>query len=411
MINWKHLALLACALAAAAVLSAPAKAATRSPKLTLMPVQVMGYVGESLQVRIEIGCGAELYGLIATEAPGARLQLAAAVDQGSIVCTSVPQPRDFMIDFLATRGFKTIEPMPVAETPARLMLAPVTRLKQLKTRNHRIRLDALYEPRCGQVIGTLLRPAPSVGTSGLRDLQVAVVERQAFGAVNVGTCAVPPKTRRVSVLDPAAKYRVVGLRMPAKTNLNRAYEVRLARTVEGSLRVGEHGGVEIKYERACNEAPIGLVLGKDQGPGTPLAVGIVVAHYLNVKCMQKTTTGGWRDPDLTLPSGRVVTLLDRRFGNEGETDLFVVTPTGIEASRSKGKRVFSMSYASRCATTLGAVYTRDSQGKLAAGALVSGGAYECKKPGAEVSLTQAYVARRVRLADLIPLRLRGQPAH
>jgi hypothetical protein len=406
VIHWKHLAGLGVIAVLLALGPTPAAAATKLPRLSLHPVQVMGYVGESLHLRVEVGCGAELYGVIASEAPGGRLQLAAALDQGSIVCTSVPTPRDFMIDFLATRGFKTIEPMPVAEVPARLMVAPISRLKQLKTLNKRARLDALYQPRCGHVVGTLLRPSPT--KSSPRELQLAVVERQAQGTVASGRCKTAQRTLRVSVLEPTARYRVVGLRVPAKTDLKRAYELRLARTHDGSLRVGEHGGIQIRFDHACNEAPIGVVLGNDRGPGAPLGIGIVVARHLNVKCGGKVSTKTWREPDLSLPAGRIVTQLER---THDDGNLIIMTPSEIGTKRQAGKRAVSLSYAPRCGTTLGAIYARDQLGKLSAGALVSGGAYECKKPNAEVSLTQAYVARRVRLADLNPLRLRGQPAH
>src|SRR4051812_10957009 len=83
------------------------------PKLLIHPVELKGYEGNgtALRLSIEMPCGGTFYGLVTRAAKKGVLEVAAAVAQDSIVCTSLPDPTEVVVDYLATTGFKVIEPM------------------------------------------------------------------------------------------------------------------------------------------------------------------------------------------------------------------------------------------------------------------------------------------------------------
>jgi hypothetical protein len=373
------------------------------PKLHIQPVELVGYAGEALRLSVELPCGSRFFGLVTkADQKSGTLKLAAAVELDSIVCTAMPESAELRIDYLATRGFKTIEAMDV-DDGMRILVARISDLRVSGGGDAPSKLTAVYEPRCGRDFGTLIHRV------GKDRLELAFVEKAGTAATKED-CRPGQKLRAVTALDMRARFKVAPLRDKPK-NLSRAFTVRLAEVKPGSLRRGAEGGVSLTYNRACNEAPLGVVLSAPRRTRaetsilTTARVGVLVAHYDNFAC-DTGKAAGWTEisePGLTLPALMRVKILAATADDDG---LRLHAPARI-ARRGREVR---MTYLAGCDDAFG-VYARDWRGALTVGVLTRGaaarGGSRCKKTDGEVSLSQPYIADSVPAGELYPMQLKG----
>jgi hypothetical protein len=362
------------------------------PKLQTYSVELLGYVGDGLKVEVTLPCGGTFFGLVAaTDTRASTLKLAAAVAQDSIVCTSLPEPTEILVDYLAVSRFKTITAMNVAEGQR----LTVDRIDDLSGQGGQGRLTAVYEPRCGRDMGTLIHRA------GATRLELAFVETHGSGVQE--PCSPVTRTRKISVLDAGSQFTVAALRDKPKS-LGRAYSLELAAVRPGSLKRLPGGGLSVAYQRACNEAPVGVVLGApSDGNGREVVrYGVLVARFYNVPCHEPAA--GWAaltEPDLALPAELGAIALAAT--DDGVTELSVRQPTRLV----RGAGEVEVGYLGGCGEAFG-VYSHDRRGALAVGVLSGGsGSKQCKKPVSEVSLAQPYVASSVPPGELYPMKLKG----
>jgi hypothetical protein len=262
------------------------------------------------------------------------------------------------------------------------------------------RLTAVYEPRCGRDLGTLIRRA------GRRRLELAFVEQQPLGERR--SCGERPRTRRITALDLSAHFAIAPLRDAPKA-LSREFTLALAPVEAGGIRVADGssaaGGVTVRYRRACNEAPVGLVLGEGDEGATQ--VGVLVARYYNLPCSAPAAWAALTETGLTLPRRDAVTALAPVAAGAA---LRLHQPTRL--SRDAGD--LDVGFLADCGATYG-VYAHDWRGALSVGVLSvrqpRGPGSRCKKAPGEVSLSQSFVASSVPAGELYPMRLWGLPAH
>ncbi len=403
-----------------------AQAATPAPRLQLQAVELVGYVGDALKVAVELPCGSEFYGLVLVTPeptkgakkkliPGkGRLEIAAAVLQDAIVCTTITEPKTIVADFVATRSFDVIAPFAVDGLNPRIV---VSRLTDLKVRTGRsgitaTTVEAIYQTKCGSALGALVRPG------GGGRLEIGIVEKPSRpGSGRGDDCA--PKTQRSMLTALSVEKHEVSALPEKPGSLGRAFTLRYATVKKGSVKRGVDRGVSMTYKRACNEAPVGIVM-KDLGKGKDgkrqVELGVLVAHYYNLPCKNLEGKGAEdRIADQDLRLGKSVGLKMKATGRKlakGEA-LLLKTPTALTMGGEGGIQV---GYVRPCGQVDGAIYARDARGKLSVGVVVASRG-KCVRRGAsgagasEVSLYQPFVAERVRTAGLAPLRLKGQPAH
>ncbi len=372
------------------------------PKLQLRPVELMGYVGKSVKLSVDLPCGGEYYGLVASVGKQGHLKVAAAVVQDSIVCTSTSEPVELLVDYLAITRFKTIEPMAVDEGNPRLLIARISDLRLVQA-GEDANLAAVYEPRCGRDLGTLIR---KVGKSRL---EIAFVESPA-GMPSVDGCESRQKKRVITALDTAASFKVAALKDKPKS-LSRAFRLKLAPLAPNGVRAAPAtSGLSVSYQRKCNQAPVGIVLGaplrgKDGKPA--VKVGVLVAEYYNFPCAAAQTgkdggTATLSDRDLTLPVGA------RVLAMKSKGELTVLQPTKIRHTNGNGVVI---SANASCRDEAAAIYTRDARGALTVGVLSGAveatlGGATCKDGSAELLLSQPFVASRVKAGQLFGMRLK-----
>jgi hypothetical protein len=406
-------------------LLAAAPAAHALPKLYLHPVSLMGYEGSAVKIGVDLPCGGVFYGLVA-EAHGSTLSVAAAVAQDAVVCTSFRQRTEVAIDHLAVGAgnspatFKAVTPMTVVEG-SRLYVARINDLRIVKpaTRDAAPQLTAVYEPRCGRTVGTLIHPA------GSSRVELAVVERSA--SMPTDECRAKQKKRVIDALNAKAPVKFAALRdKPA--SMGRLFRLRLAKIQPGSLKGSTRSGVSLKYTRACNEAPIGLVLSAPRTADgkTNVSVGMLVARYDNFPCAgedRSPVVASFTDRGLSLPAGARMRALkpqdDDRIELKEATSIAWATP---KVAGAKPPFTLSLKHFKACDETSYAAYARDGRGALAVGVLmiknadaaggtgVIRGGEPCNSVATEVSLLQPYVAGRAQVGTVASLKLKGTPA-
>lgn len=378
-----------------------ASTAQAFPRLQIHPVELVGYAGSALRLHVELPCGGSFYGLVTRAAKKGTLEVAAAVAQNNIVCTSMPEPTEVVVDYLATTGFKVIAPMVIDPAQTRLLVARIQDLRIVKAgKATRSKLSATYEPRCGRMVGTLVRQ------TGARNLEVAIVERP--DGMTLAACSARPRTRTITALNLKPRMKVRALRdKPA--SLNRAFELSLVEVRTGTVHMVKNGGISLTYRRACNQAPVGIVLGT---PGrvegrVVVTVGVLVARYFNHSCPVGAPAENWeklQESGLSLPVAADIAIIAP--ANDGLT---LHTPTKMSR---KGVNL-RISHAETCGRETFAVYGRDGRGALAVGVLThqalqaSAVASSCKKVPSEVSLAQPFVAPSVMAGELAVMRLKG----
>jgi hypothetical protein len=370
------------------LLPTPALAA----RLHLEPIEILGYEGDKLRLSVELTCGSSFYGLLASLDDESTLRLAAVVEQGAIVCTSFPEARELVVDFLATRGVTQIAPMEVDERRSRVTIAPITAIKTTPRKNGVSRLKVAYEPRCGKALGTIIRRA------GPQRLEIGMAERP-YELAELTSCQARSRIALIKSLSLTPGTRVTSLRRAPRSSLSRAYELRLAPIKTGSIqRLEPFGGVSVTFKRACNEAPVGIVL---DGDATEPRVGVVVARYPNYRCPKGAKASEWSslmNYDLKLPEQVRLTAIP-----SGDATLQIALP----ARYARTAPGLDVRYVGGCSRALGVVYAHDGKGKLALGIVSRQAASSCNGTPAEVSLPQPFIGEHVLTQDLAPLKLKG----
>lgn len=255
------------------------------PQVILHPVELMGYEGQDLRLKVFIPCGGEFYGIIAHEGPGRGLELAAAVLQKAIMCTGVPEPKSIKVGFLDVHRFDSIGAM-VTGAPKKIEIKSLESLSLGRLDEKGADLVASVRGHCGVSLGVLLKPSHE----GVLYLGLAGLMRRS-GTNAKGDqpqCATQVKETQIQVVSPTAIKRVRPLEI-TRSHITRRYELRIAQVEPKSFRA-EDGKVHVRYFRDCHEAPVGLV--SRRFAGKKIEVGVLVAHYFNAPCSEPAR-GEW----------------------------------------------------------------------------------------------------------------------
>ncbi len=385
------------------LLSFSAESAAAFPKLQMQPIELVGYVGKAIRIAVTIPCGGEFYGIIAaTNERKKTMALAAAVSQDSIVCTSMPSQREVVIDYLDVTGFKSIEPMTIGNNP-RISIARISDLKMVRSKTSGNRLKAVYEPKCGRSIGTLIHQSEN------QLLEIAMVEKPRTGEVS-GSCSSESAEKVITAIDTSVRKKVGALQSNVKS-LSRQYDLKLVPISSKGIKSGKNGGVSFSYRKGCNDAPVGVVVSGEKnirGQKTAL-LGMLVANYYNIPCvgkLAKHTLAEHTDSSILIPSGTKIALF-----NPAELNALVVkAPTRITKEGKTGRKTIVLKHGASCNQVIGGVYSRDAQGGISVGILTQGDdtSAACKATSTDVSLSQPYFIGHQRMESLYPLRLKGQ---
>ena len=391
------------ALAAWLLLAPLARAQT---ELRILPVTLQGYVQGEIRVQVSLPCGSRYYGLLAAVHRDV-IEVAAAVLQEAVSCTTMPETVAVRVDFLASSSFRSIAPLAVREGQ-RIRMVPVEQLQRTVGR----KVLAVYTSRCGQHLGVLVH---RVGAMRLELGMAEAIPEHRLGA----TCSSPAKLLSLPALAVPERLQLAPLHA-IEPGLKRRFTLRLASIDPSKTTNTAASGLTLLYQRRCNEAPIGMVLGPWSGhpghAGEVLQIGVLVAAYPSLRCSEASPQATWQtlnEPALRLPLG--VTMAALEYENVAAQGLRLRVPSKLSLKSNTTLQTLQINYFAACEPGF-AVYSRDRQGVLAVGVLglapsaqmqESGGS-RCKKVLSEVSLHQPFVASGVQAAELYPMRIKGQ---
>jgi hypothetical protein len=371
-----------------------------APKLKIAPVELTGYVGKNLKVAFALPCGADFHGIV-TSTNKKKLKVGVAYLMGNIRCASVPEQEELVIDFLDTTGFKEISPLKIKQTRMKIVSDRMIDARVLKETRAGTQIQIAYEPSCGTIVGTLVQQTDQ-NTLKLSQLEKMSVRQ------SISSCPRAQHTRIVTSLrlGPERSLGVIG---PKTKTMERAYTLKLAPIKKGSLHRLKKRGLALKYQRQCNEAPVGVVL-KSNGKKKS-SISMLVAKYVNKKCSEDQVWTSYINADIYLPKGRGLVAIKTKNLPQF---LRISAPTSF-SRRTKNRKVqtgVAIDYLGTCDQVIGAVYARNTHVYgVHIGLLVAQSYKSCKKSFAEVSLFEPFLSKRVRLGSLRPLRIKGNNSH
>ena len=380
--------------------------AQAQPQLRLLPVILQGYVQGEIRVQISLPCGSRYYGLLAAVRKDA-IEVAAAVLQEAVSCTTMPEIVAVRVDFLAATAFRTIAPLAVHEGQ-RIRMVPIEQLQHAAGR----KVQAVYTPRCGQQLGVLVH---RVGASRLELGMAEAIPEQRAGKA----CTSPAKLHTLAALAVPERLQLVPLHAIDSAS-KRSFTLRIATIDPGKSTNTVASGLTLAYQRQCNEAPIGMVLGPlsvQAGQAwSTVRLGVLVATFPSLRCREGSPQASWQtlnEAALRLPQGVNIAAMSALTDAEAGLRLRVPSQLLLK-SRSTITQSLQINYFAACEPAYG-VYSRDRQGVLAVGVLVTSPSAQlqehsgsrCKKELSEVSLRQPFVAPGVHAGELYPMRVKG----
>jgi len=385
-----------------------------SPTFRVIPIELMTYEGRTLKVGFELPCGAEAWGVLAsaTHRTGA-LRLAIVAKVQAVACTGLPQRMVETLDFVSTVGYRDVGPFDV-DGVKRIKVIDPNALAVLDG-TPAPALEASWDHECGTTLGAVLRR-----TSASGEIEVAVAETPR--ANPAAACVTEERQVLVPGVDLTATTKVRPYSDNEATSVERAMYLRLAKVLSpGIERVeGVSGSTSLRFERRCNEAPVGIVVTGRVMPTadtkasirTPkIAVGVLVARYYNFICP--------RGEDRVVTD--TITSTDLSF--DGVSEVRILPPTrrsdGIQVRQPRQYAVMDknrgvglvLDLGLSCATQVGAVYGRDAGGNLAVGVVeMNDDPFACSEAagkGDGVSIVQPFARKPHGIGTIFPMRIKG----
>lgn len=381
-------------------------------------------------------CQFDFYGIVAQKVDGRRLELAVAGTMKNMGCIGLPKMMTVRVDAFALTGIEAFGAMAMDGGNDRVELVEIldvglnqstqfgTKAESANTsvatkQMPSASLEASYITACGSFAGVVVRSTDR-GKQGLGLMEWSVRRPPATGSGLPSTCPYTQVSRELPALSPAALTRGISLIRPtslATTDATQQYYLRLSQTQIESRAASQ---LNLRFQRRCNEAPVGVVVSALDATNT-IAVGMLVAHYYNMPCEQASAGDSMRwstysqsivlDPKASLRP-MLVTANDRGR-------LRVKAPLRLQREPSQSHTMFS--FYAPCGRTIGAVYATDSLSRVAVGILEQrssvaacvGAAREktLMLPASMAAAPMPTAAASIRPRDAAktyPLRIRGQ---
>jgi len=373
-------------------------ALSASPRMTpwleiIKPLDIRVLESGVVSVSYLQPCGAEYVGVAVRQVGQKPMQIGVTLQRRPTMCVSMPSQEIVNVFHLHAEAYKPMDGFrPNAAVGQRLRLAEIVSLVRVDERDRGI-LQAVFEPRCGEVVASVFNSA----ADGL--IKVGILEQ--FRTAQ--TC--PPKqmARALRFVNLPKKVELTPIDLRQRS-AERDYDLRLLQvdvaTVERSAN-----GLSLPFQRRCNEVPLGAVVQQQNAASQSFRVGILVANFYNQRCPQGLPSVGdvWHQEGLHIPARAS---LDSMPDTSRIGLLTLRAPVAVETSPNSGR--IQMTYLGGCERRLGAVYGRDVQGRPTAGVLMRRQQGSCNVPARHVAILQP-----ISFADLsqhgkiYPMRLEG----
>ena len=378
-----------------------------SASFLLTPVESLALKGDSPIVTFDLPCGGEQVGaMVRTNISKDTLFIAMVVRVNKIRCTALPTRVSALLTYVSSNGFKKVEPLKIGD-PVRISPIVVSGLRVGKSGST---IEAVFENGCSKLAGTILR-----GT-GESVIEIAMAEASGASSSAASTAGKNCVSGAITATVPGVAV-VAGRKFrPYETtpaDIERAFFVRLAEIKPGSL-VRRASGIEVTFQRKCNEAPIGVVIdGKTTKGRLPssidmrnLRVGVLVAKYYNVVCPDGSPSiveDKIANKDINIPKSTEVTFM---APTRNASTLGLREPSQYAMIQNKTGRGIAIDFKTGCDKQLGAVYARDDKGNIAVAVLErQGDPFQCKA-GRDLTMVQPFAGKGPGAMAVYPLKIR-----
>ena len=377
---------LVCCIFAALHGAATAFAASNSA-LELQPVRLHFDAEGHVSAAFVQGCDRRFAGFVYRATPAGELEVGVLIRRAHARCLGLTGMSQQLLPLVRAQDFAAISSLNPSLEARTVTLTPMQNIH--RTRSHlRETLHAVYTSLCGTPIGLVIQPQAS-------QLDVGLLESR--------------RLHREPCQRTTAVYSVAGLRLEqlGQTGLIASEKdplpsYSLRRTpVQLQALVTATGtqAFKLRYRRACNEAPIGLVQRDEAGHRS---VSMLVAHYDTMKCPSHAPQTFWSPWHELLHAPAHLAIFTVRADQEEK--LRIVRPLAYKILAREGASRLEIKTISSCQRDLGLV-SRSAAAGLALGILQTSATPSCNSPLKRVTY-QFEVDLRPQ-AQIKPLQLVG----
>jgi hypothetical protein len=356
-------------------------------------IRTMQIKGDELQYAYLLPCDSTEVGLFAQPINKVKLlRLAVLVHQSGVRCAGMPAPVVKTISLIKFSGLEQIIKMDPVRITGKVRLGRVASLRQVGEGRS---IEAIWRQSCATLQGFVLQQQHA-HVLGLGLLESAT-------AKDLENCKAGEKILRPSFI---AHQRIDSLyALGDNLPVEQAFHLRVAKIVPGSLARQVGGdGFAFKYERRCNEAPVGVTIARPMRKGD-MRVGMVVAHFYNRPCDSHEPRSYQVEYSFAAyPLKPGVNLLSMP-ASKGFGDYSVRTPLQFGFLKEE----LQVRFYGSCQRAVGVIYADGILDKTSIGILEQRTANtECKKPTKRLSFKQPYFLSNPQATGHYPMKVEGE---
>ncbi len=337
----------------------------------LVPIYPVGKEGTDIKVQFDIPCNASFEGFVVNPLASGTVTVNALLSVKPQGCSAMPRLTTRRLPSIAWNKFKKIKTLKPNEWMGRPVLTKTLESREVLKKKLKW-VEVTYQTRCGVPFGFVLDETNAVIT------QVGFLE---LIKKSEGSDQCDSSLKVAKLPDQGISQRHLAPKSTDTVALEQQYRIRFA-TIE-RIQSSPRGGVEIVYQRRCNEAPVGVL---NQPDRRATRLGMLVAYYYNLSC----------------PSHGPQQMRDtyaHRFIHKNPAKPFMAMPASAETTALELRRPLRFSYMKRsqsqglavdsydrCNGNLGLVIRPSEEGEPRIAVLTEKKASACKSPTKEISL-------------------------
>ena len=343
----------------------------------------------NLELRVTIPCGSKFFALVAQSSPdGKNLRLGGLIKRHTVSCAALPTIHAIKIKGFQNNSYSSLTLMEPENYRAPLTVYEANELRLVRGKSPLTsRIEATFSMGCGQNLGLLLKP-----TSDQR-LEIGSLEIRK--SKRAGTCQ--ERHQKIVLRGPIIGTARHVIRLPVQQQqATEAYVVKLA-PIDGASMTVKNGNMTFTYLRRCNESPVGVVLGPEQGGKRQ--VGLAVAFFYNQACNGVKAPyfkSRYTTRHLKFSAHERLTL----FNPKELGELSVSRPYAIWLS-DNASRDFTIGHYETCNRLIGTLLSYNMQGKAYLGLIEKPTFKTCKKPLKELSFIEPALTSRPSAPEIL----------
>lgn len=306
-----------------------------------------------VRVNYELPCGATRKGFVVVPAGEKRLRLFVLLEQAETSCLRLPISRQEHLSFLSNKfAYTSKAPKYILQPAGKLELVSLQKVQTLKREGQWIN-QIIIERSCAKLAGFVFVPQ----TNKVEVASLQVKKFEVHPATN--PCPIEQEKREISFLSAKATRQLRSI-TDAVNSPAELYYLRLATIKDLKVKKRANGfkHVQARFERSCNELPMGWLINKEH------EVGVVLARFFNRVCPRGKVMAR---AEMQVESHRKVVLADTQV-KLGRLRIYAPKAYALSAKEGKGE-IFLDYYANACEKPLGFVYRRMTKEKIWVGIL------------------------------------------